>query len=83
MEVYESVVMTDYVNPQWAWCGENQTKSGVVIEETKREEAGLGMEPSGNWFMNYRDVSIFTFHPYDGSEPIPCKRPHGYRTYRR
>lgn len=55
---------------------------GVVIEEPSREEAGMGMEPSGHWFMNYRDTTTFTFHPYSGAPPVPCSRPQGYYTWK-
>ncbi len=55
-------------------------KSGVVIEEPSREEAGMGMEPSGYSFMNYRDTTTYTFHPYSGAQPVPCRRPRGYCT---
>jgi len=80
MIVHEGITMVGYVRPDWAYSDIVQNLSGVVIEEPSREEAGMGMEPSGHWFMNYRDTTTFTFHPYSGGAPVPCKRPRGFTT---
>lgn len=80
IQTFEGVQM-NYRNPDWIFSDTVFPKTGVVVhEKTDRGEAGMGMEPSGHWFMNYREVRVCSFHPYDGSAPVPCEYPHGYRT---
>ena len=76
MIVHEGVRLSYSPSPVFdGWYG---IISGVVIEEPSREQAGMGVEPSGHCFMNYRDTTIYTFHPYNGGVPVPCSRPLGY-----
>lgn len=82
MKTYEGVHM-NYTPTDPVFADLASNKAGCVVEETSREAAGLGMEPSGHWFMNYRDVTTYTFHPYDGSAPVPCCRPSGGVTRQR
>lgn len=53
---------------------------GAITYEPSREPAGMGMEPSGHEFMNYRDTTEYWFHPYNGTLPKHCRQPHGCRT---
>lgn len=82
MIVHEGIRMT-YTSPEWVYALTPVNKSGCVIEETERVYAGDGMEPSGHVFPNFFNASKFTFHPYDGSAPVPCGRPRGYVTHQK
>jgi hypothetical protein len=79
--VHEGVYMNYSPEPIFdGWYG---TIPGIVIEERSHEPAGMGMEPSGHAFMNHRDTTRYTFHPYTGGKPVPCARPRNYITYQR
>lgn len=79
MIIHEGVRM-NYTSPEWLYSDLVINKGGVVIEESRQVEAGMGQEPSGHSFMNYRTETTYTFHPYDGSAPVPCARPNGLTT---